>query len=152
MTGWCSPCSCQVLGVGGQVGAGPGNPTWGQHQWCTIQGLGLPIGASVQAVKGENCASPQYNGKAQEAPKFSKRCLWRQTSQGIANPRGAKSRGQNLPSAAWGATGACVYSQYAPAWQCKLKQNPRYQCRREAHAFAQARSRVATCRRPAAAP
>ena len=76
--------------------------------------LGLPIGASEQAAGGENRAGPQYNSqynrRAQKAPESSKRCLRRQTSRGIATLGGAKSRGDNPPSAAWGATGVCFYS------------------------------------------
>ena len=80
---------------------------------------GLPIGVSEQAAGGENCAGrPQYNSqlqynryrKAQEAPGSPKRCQRRQTGSGIPTLGGAKSRGQDLPSAAWGATGACFYS------------------------------------------
>ena len=96
-------------------GAGGGRP-WQFHPGLTpaVCHSGLPIAASEQAARGENCVGPQYNSqynrKAQEAPEFSKRCLRRQTSRGIANLGGAKSRGPNLPSATWGATGACFYS------------------------------------------
>ena len=96
-------------------GAGGGRP-WQSHPGPTsaVHHPGRPIEASEQAAEGENCAGPQYNSqynrKAQEAPEFSKRCLRRQTSRGIPTLGGAKSRGQNLPSAAWGAAGACFYS------------------------------------------
>ena len=98
-------------GVGGQVGAGPGNPT---REYIG----GVPFGPSHRdsraGRRGESRAgpqyNPQYNRKAQEPPELSKMCLWRQTSRGIANLGGAESRGQNLPSAAWEAAGACFYS------------------------------------------
>ena len=96
-------------------GAGGGRP-WQFHPGLTpaVCHSGLPIAASEQAARGENCVGPQYNSqynrKAQEAPEFSKRCLRRQTSRGTATWGSAKSRGQNPPSAAWGAAGACFYS------------------------------------------